>query len=578
MAIMIPSVISPSVKSSAEKKIFDWFREAPGTDDWIVLHSLGITTHNRVIFGEVDFFVLVPNMGLFALEVKGGRVKRENGIWYFTDRYGNTKSKSRGPFEQAKEGVFNIVAALKSKLDLNHKRLSNVFFGYGVMFPDINFDISSIEEEQWQVFDARHGKDVKTFISQLFNGSKKRWEEVYGPLKREKLPSVDDIRYISSLLRGDFDYALAVSAQLRDADEALIKLTEEQYSCLDQLDDNPRCLIQGPAGTGKTLIAIEEVKKSVANGENVALFCFNTNLADWLKEYFNNTDAELRPSYVGTLHSFMVQTSKDAGILPPFPSDNNLVQQYYQRILPTAAVMARDNESVLFDKIIIDEAQDIITDSYLKVLDTYLKKGLKRGRWTMFGDFSRQAIYTEYSISEIKEKLEDYGSFINFKLRINCRNTKPICKEIETVTGFKAPSDLWTKVDGPPVQYVTWSNADEQLKKLKELLDSFKSDNIYPGDITILSPYKKENSIIEALKGYDIRNYSVKDRSHTSFCTIQAYKGLENKIIILVDIDGFSEEQLMYVGLSRARSGLYIFESDKAAKEYNDILFRRLFK
>lgn len=578
MAIMIPSVISPSVKSSAEKKIFDWFREAPGTDDWIVLHSLGITTHNRVIFGEVDFFILVPNMGLFALEVKGGRVKRENGIWYFTDRYGNTKSKSRGPFEQAKEGVFNIVAALKSKLDLNHKRLSNVFFGYGVMFPDINFDISSIEEEPWQVFDARHGKDVKTFISQLFNGSKKRWEEVYGPLKREKLPSVDDIRYISSLLRGDFDYALAVSAQLRDADEALIKLTEEQYSCLDQLDDNPRCLIQGPAGTGKTLIAIEEVKKSVANGENVALFCFNTNLADWLKEYFNNTDAELRPSYVGTLHSFMVQTSKDAGILPPFPSDNNLVQQYYQRILPTAAVMARDNESVLFDKIIIDEAQDIITDSYLKVLDTYLKKGLKRGRWTMFGDFSRQAIYTEFSISEIKEKLEDYGSFINFKLRINCRNTKPICKEIETVTGFKAPSDLWTKVDGPPVQYVTWSNADEQLKKLKELLDSFKSDNIYPGDITILSPYKKENSIIEALKGYDIRNYSVKDRSHTSFCTIQAYKGLENKIIILVDIDDFSEEQLMYVGLSRARSGLYIFESDKAAKEYNDILFRRLFK
>ena len=240
--------------------------------------------------------------------------------------------------------------------------------------------------------------------------------------------------------------------------------------------------------------------------------------------------------------------------------------------------MARDNESVLFDKIIIDEAQDIITDSYLKVLDTYLKKGLKRGRWTMFGDFSSQAIYTEYSISEIKEKLEDYGSFINFKLRINCRNTKPICKEIETVTGFKAPSDLWTKVDGPPVQYVTWSNADEQLKKLKELLDSFKSDNIYPGDITILSPYKKENSIIETLKGYDIRNYSVKDRSHTSFCTIQAYKGLENKIIILVDIDGFSEEQLMYVGLSRARSGLYIFESDKAAKEYNDILFRRLFK
>lgn len=46
----------------------------------------------------------------------------------------------------------------------------------------------------------------------------------------------------------------------------------------------------------------------------------------------------------------------------------------------------------------------------------------------------------------------------------------------------------------------------------------------------------------------------------------------------MVDIDGFSEEKLMYVGLSRARSGLYIFESENAAKEYNEILFRRLFK
>ena len=79
MAIMIPSVISPEVKSSAERKIFEWFQNAPGTDKWIVLHSLGITTHNKVIYGETDFLVLAPQLGIFALEVKGGRVKRENG-------------------------------------------------------------------------------------------------------------------------------------------------------------------------------------------------------------------------------------------------------------------------------------------------------------------------------------------------------------------------------------------------------------------------------------------------------------------------------------------------------------------
>ena len=51
MAIMIPPVISPEIKSNAERKIFEWFRSAPDTDKWIVLHSLGIATHNKVIYG-----------------------------------------------------------------------------------------------------------------------------------------------------------------------------------------------------------------------------------------------------------------------------------------------------------------------------------------------------------------------------------------------------------------------------------------------------------------------------------------------------------------------------------------------
>ena len=79
MAIMIPSVISPDVKSNAEKHIFKWFQKAPGTEDWIILHSLGVSNHKKVIHGEVDFFALIPEMGIFALEVKGGRVRRQNG-------------------------------------------------------------------------------------------------------------------------------------------------------------------------------------------------------------------------------------------------------------------------------------------------------------------------------------------------------------------------------------------------------------------------------------------------------------------------------------------------------------------
>ena len=137
MAIMIPSVISPDVKSNAEKHIFKWFQKAPGTEDWIILHSLGVSNHKKVIHGEVDFFALIPEMGIFALEVKGGRVRRQNGIWSFTDKYGHTDTKERGPFDQAWEGIYSLKESISKMLDTEHRGLKDIIFGIGVMFPDV---------------------------------------------------------------------------------------------------------------------------------------------------------------------------------------------------------------------------------------------------------------------------------------------------------------------------------------------------------------------------------------------------------------------------------------------------------
>ena len=57
MAKMIPAALSPLVKSPAERKIFEWFKNDPMTKDWVVFHSLGIENHQTVIFGEIDFLV-----------------------------------------------------------------------------------------------------------------------------------------------------------------------------------------------------------------------------------------------------------------------------------------------------------------------------------------------------------------------------------------------------------------------------------------------------------------------------------------------------------------------------------------
>ncbi len=578
MSKMIPSVISPDIKSTAEKHIFEWFRDDPRTEDWIVLHSLGIANHNRVVHGETDFFVLVPYMGLFALEVKGGRVRRKDGVWYFTDRYGNVGTKERGPFDQAWDGVFSIVNDIKSKLDTSHQYLENIFFGIGVMFPDVEYTTVGCDEEQWQVFDCNDGANIYDFIHRIFNGSCEKWKLLYGEdIPFKKLPSVDDTRYIASLLRGDFDKAVAIRVQIKYAEEELIRLTNEQYRCIDQLDDNKRCLIEGGAGTGKTLLAVEEAKKAVANGLRVALFCYNKNLGDWLEKYFEDLPGNLRPAYIGTFHRYMVKVSKSAGIRLIFPQNDNELNEFYSEDLPISAGMALiqlRNEK--FDKIIVDEAQDLITEKYLNVFEKCLSGGLVRGKWTFLGDFSQQAIYNTHLTGEkMKEMIEDRTSFIRFRLTVNCRNTKAICDEITLITDFKAPSDVWSRVDGAPVQYLTYSDRLEEKEKLVDTIRTLMDNHISSQKISILSPVKRDKSIVSDVKEYEIKDYKTYANNRLSFCTIQAFKGLENSVIILVDIESIEDKQLMYVALSRARTALYVIESEAARKEYVDAQLRR---
>lgn len=577
MAKMIPSVISPEIKSNAERKIFEWFRDDPATADWIVLHSLGIANHNKVIHGETDFFVLAPYMGLFALEVKGGRVRRSDGIWSFTNKYGKVTTKERGPFDQAWDGVFSIIADLKKKLDDAHSYLSQVFYGIGVMFPDIEYTSAGCDEEQWQVFDSNDGNKVGRYIKNLFEGSKRRWKEVYGKdVPDWKLPTEADVRYIASLLRGDFDKTVAMSVQIRYTEEALIQLTNEQYRCIDQLDDNKRCLIRGGAGTGKTLIAIEEVKKAAAQGLRVGLFCYNKSLGSWFEKYFEDVPEELRPAFAGTFHKYMIGQIKKCGMKIAFPygGDTGL---YYLKDVPDAAKQAVIKLQEKFDKIVVDEAQDLINDNYLAVMNACLRGGMDRGRWSLFGDFSSQAIYnTDLTGKQMIDLLEDQFSFIKFRLTVNCRNTRNICNEISLVTGFEPPSDVWSKVDGSPVQYLEFATEEEELSKLREILAALADGNIKPQQITILSPVKREDSIVSQLEDFDVRDYRVYGSEKITFSTIQSFKGLENTVVILTDIRSISDKQLMYVALSRARSALYVLESREARAQYVDLRIRSL--
>lgn len=59
------------------------------------------------------------------------------------------------------------------------------------------------------------------------------------------------------------------------------------------------------------------------------------------------------------------------------------------------------------------------------------------------------------------------------------------------------------------------------------------------------------------------------DKDVPIYATIQGFKGLDSKIVILFDVDNIKDEkfsQLMYIASTRARTLLYIIGSEKSGE------------
>ncbi|MBE5740672.1 MAG: DUF2075 domain-containing protein, partial [Clostridiales bacterium] len=339
--------------------------------------------------------------------------------------------------------------------------------------------------------------------------------------------------------------------------------TEEQYRCIDGLRSNKRCLINGAAGTGKTILAIKNAKESVAEGKKVGFFCYNLLLENELRMHFANND--IVPQYVGSLTKYIEDMLTSAGIVDV--SKVTDYKQFYSEELPSLALDYLAKNPVKFDKIILDEAQDLLHGNYLFVIDALLNGGLKKGEWFFFGDFKYQTIYCRgTSYDSIYDLLDDEANFATFALTVNCRNSINVQNEMNKIVGMdievlKKDSSL------PPVKYITFDDGDE-VDILEEEIKKLITAGVAIKDITILSPFKFDKSVASKIKKFKISPVTSAGDDIT-YSTIQGFKGLENSVIMLVDIQTYNKPDLMYVGMSRARNMLYVFET-KHAKHYRE--------
>jgi hypothetical protein len=110
----------------------------------------------------------------------------------------------------------------------------------------------------------------------------------------------------------------------------------------------------------------------------------------------------------------------------------------FREVYPALALKAVAEIGVKFDHVILDEAQDIVSPVYVKLLNSICNKGLAEGHWTFFGDFVQQAIYGNNNLDSAIEALksETLTRPAVSSLSINCRNSKHIATDTAKVSGF----------------------------------------------------------------------------------------------------------------------------------------------
>jgi hypothetical protein len=291
-----------------------------------------------------------------------------------------------------------------------------------------------------------------------------------------------------------------------------------------------------------------------------------------MAEFLNGIESKLGHNltagrYFKLLREIIVKSS----LKSDFQKQEKLGQteELYDNTYTDYGKLAVEEQNQPYDLIVMDEAQDLLRPGALDVLSVWTKGGMAQGRWAIFGDFQRQAIFSGKTGDELKELLKGATPhFAKVPLKLNCRNTRNIGEETALLSGFLSPPYRMGQVAGLPVDYRYYHSAESQKTTLSEVLKRLLNDGIKATDIVVISPVKLTNSGVAGINGGDSFRLNEIGESLEKpripvihFATAQAFKGMESSVVVLCDVEKIGDEKpqsLLYVAMSRARSQLTV--------------------
>lgn len=543
MARMIPTEFDEETPSFGERQVFESLDEKL-PKDYTVFHSFQWNRHiphHGVQWGEADFIIFHPERGILVLEVKSGGVKLTDGQWWYIRTDNQRSYRMQDPLEQANRTKYRIKDIIEKTL----------------VYPEICW----IEPAVWfpSLSDRRVLKSMPNtyhssivFTNQALDNPKQAIDDAfdfYNSMQRTRL-STESVTKILSLLAPTCNAVPSLGSMYAEQKAQFLRLTTEQNGLLDYLEEQPNAVVQGSAGTGKTLLAIEKARRLSQSGK-VLFLCFNRFLVDEIRQGIAN---ELIDVY-----NLSQLTKRKTGYIG-VPQDDEITHYLTNY---------DDFKNWDYQHIIIDEGQDFL-EEHLSLLASISKS--HNGAFYVFYD--KNQLIQRFDLPTWIQEAE-----CRLVLRRNCRNTlriattagKPV--EVEPV--------LWEKLpEGQSPSFHILSDRKQVIRAIYTLVSKYVNESIPLNQITIMTVKTEERSILNGITrigGWSLVN----DRREKGlfFTTARKFKGLESAVIILVDVDDstFSDNvnrSLFYVGASRAKNFLNILAllDDEQKQDLADVL------
>ncbi|NLU68800.1 NERD domain-containing protein/DEAD/DEAH box helicase [Streptomyces sp. HNM0574] len=503
--ILIPDLaeIEKAATSEAERRVARLLDKVAGPRDAAAFHSVGLRSHAVKQQSEADFVVLWDGV-VILLEVKGGGVVKHNGVWYSVDRHRDWHKLRESPMDQAQSAVRALRSILREE-------------GIGwfadeavVVTPDTDGLPPAIDWKgsHWWAKEQMTVAAMTDALDRVAGGAK---QAPFGV----KVARPDSLR---SRLFGEFARMPVIDAQRGAVLEEQNRATDGQARVLASLSRNPRLLVFGGAGTGKSLVLAEGAKQEAGEGRSVLVTFHSPSLVDFFGPRIEGRDIDLLPF----------------------------------------AKLSGDKQ---YDVVFVDEAQDLMNCDGMDALDAVIRSGRSGGRWRMFLDPNNQARVDGDFDPEVFELVQPEA--LQFDLDRNVRNTRAIVHVVQEYLG----ADIGDPgiVHGDRVEWHWEKPAD--VTAAQELARELVSNGARREDIWIISVTADE---------------APRRNGSGFLVTSPRYaKGLEAEHVIVCDLPRTYDDRELaafYVAVTRARVALHVIASKDDKKRLQELVRKQVGK